>query len=127
MNAVASLARPALSRWPLRSYVAATFVAGAIALAAAVPGLPVARWHEVAFFFVLCAVAQRMPVPLFRNSSMSVAFAIGFAALVYFGPATAVWVQLGAGLMMAVVPHRKPVVTPGTPLPAELDGPILNL
>src|SRR5579884_2906034 len=97
------------SRWPLRLFVGAVVVAGAAALALAAPGLPVARLGEVLFFFVLCAAAQRMPVPLFRNSSMSVAFAVGFAALVSFGPATAVWVQLGAGLMMSVVPHRKPL------------------
>src|SRR5579885_1617840 len=94
---------------PLRLFVGAVVVAGAAALALAAPGLPVARLGEVLFFFALCAAAQRMPVPLFRNSSMSVAFAVGFAALVSLGPAAAVWVQLGAGLMMAVVPHRKPL------------------
>src|SRR5207244_3272593 len=98
------------SRWPLRLYVSVVVAAGAAVLIFSLPNVQLARLPEVAFFFVLCAIAQRMPVPLFRNSSMSVAFAIGFAALVAFGPATAVWVQLGAGLMMSVVPHRKPAI-----------------
>src|SRR4051794_33913021 len=99
-----------ISRWPIRLYVAAVVLAGAVGLALSAPSLPLNRIGEVGFFFLLCALAQRMPVPLFRNSSMSVAFAIGFAALVCYGPATAIWVQLGAGLMMAVVPHRKPTI-----------------
>ena len=110
MSSIAAATRRTPSVWPLRGYVAATVVGGAAALAYSASQLPLTRWHEIVFFFVLCALAQRMPVPLFRNSSMSVAFAIGFAALVYFGPATAVWVQLGAGLMMSVVPHRKPFI-----------------
>src|SRR5437762_4816676 len=49
-----------------------------------------------------------MPVSLFRNSSISVAFAIAFAALVYLGPAAAVVVQLGPGLVLCVTPYVKP-------------------
>jgi hypothetical protein len=103
-------ARGARTRWPLRLFVAAVAAAGAGVLAHTAPLLPADRAADVAVLFVLCALAQRMPVPLLRNSSMSVAFAVGVAALVAFGPAAAVWVQLGAGLMMAVVPHRKPPI-----------------
>ena len=95
--------------WLLRGYVAATVAAGAIALALTAPALAADRASDLVFFVALCALAQLAPVPLVRNSSMSVAFAFGVAALVVFGPATAVWVQLAAGLMMAVVPHRKPL------------------
>ena len=102
--------RGARTRWPLRLFVAAVVAAGGVALYASLPALPWGRAGDVAFLFVLCALAQRMPVPLVRNSSMSVAFAVGFAALVSLGPAAAVWVQLGAGAMMAVVPHRKPPI-----------------
>lgn len=93
----------------LRAYVATTVAAGALALGLAVPGLVVARLPDLVFFVALCALAQMAPVPLVRNSSMSVAFAFGVAALVVFGPATAVWVHLGAALVMGFVPHRKPI------------------
>ena len=49
-----------------------------------------------------------MPVSLFRNSSISVAFAVAFAALIYMGPAVATWVQVGAGLVLCVTPYVKP-------------------
>jgi putative nucleotidyltransferase with HDIG domain len=93
----------------LRGYVAATVAAGLAALALAAPGLALGRASDLLFFVALCALAQMAPVPLVRNSSMSVAFAFGVAALMVFGPATAVWVQLAAGLVMAFVPHRKPL------------------
>src|SRR5205823_3101420 len=59
-------------------------------------------------FFLLCAACQRMPVALFRNSSISVAFAVAFAALIYMGPGAATWVQLAAGVVLCVTPYVKP-------------------
>jgi hypothetical protein len=110
MSSTTAAQRATPSHWALRVYVAAVAVAGGAALALAAPSLAVDRWYEVLFFFALMALAQRMPVFLFRNSSMSVAFAIGIAALVYFGPATATVIQIAAGLVLGFYPRRKPVM-----------------
>src|SRR5262245_27149354 len=99
-----SAARRALS-WAV---VGATTVAGVVALVAALPALPADRLPELALFILLCAACQRMPVALFRNSSISVAFAVAFAALIHMGPAAATWVQVGAGLVLCVTPYVKP-------------------
>jgi GAF domain-containing protein len=72
--------------------------------------IPGERLGEVALFAALCGLAQLMPVPLFRNSSMSVAFAVCFASLVYLGPEAAVWVNLASGLVAAVRPRPKPAL-----------------
>jgi len=64
---------------------------------------------EVGLLFALCALAQAMPVPLFRNSSMSVNFAIAIAAMIYLGPAAAVVANLGDGLVMGFRPRPKPL------------------
>jgi GAF domain-containing protein len=100
----ASSAR-ALLRWLV---VLSVGFAGFAVLAAAVPALPQHRMAELGLFFVLCAACQRMPVALFRNSSISVAFAVAFAALIYLGPAAAIWVQLAAGMVLCVTPYVKP-------------------
>jgi GAF domain-containing protein len=99
-----SAARRALS-WAV---VGVTTFAGIVALATSLPGLPADRLPELGLFILVCAACQRMPVALFRNSSISVAFAVAFAALVYMGPAAATWVQVGAGLVLCVTPYVKP-------------------
>jgi putative nucleotidyltransferase with HDIG domain len=78
-------------------------------LVTALPRLPSDRLIEVALFFLLCATCQKMPVPLFRNSSISVAFACAFGAMVYLGPDAATVAQLGPGLMLCVTPYVKPL------------------
>src|SRR5207302_7254357 len=83
-------------------------VGGLASLVWAVANLPSDRLGEVALFFALAAASQRMPVSLFRNSSISVGFALGFAALVYLGPAAGIVVQLGPGLVLCVTPYVKP-------------------
>lgn len=98
-------ARRSAASWVV---VALTTVGGIVALAVSLPGLPAEQLPVLALFFLLCAGSQRMPVALFRNSSISVAFAIAFAALVYMGPAAATWVQVGAGLVLCVTPYVKP-------------------
>src|SRR5215210_4637321 len=100
----ATPARSALL-WVLVGVVGA---GGLLSLGWAVPRLPGDRLLEVGLFFGLAALSQRMPVSLFRNSSISVAFALAFAALVYLGPAAAVVVQLGPGLVLCVTPYVKP-------------------
>ena len=99
------------SRWRRALYprfMFVTIVGGLGVYAYAGSRIPMDRLGEVALFFALCALAQRMPVSLFRNSSISVAFAVAFAALVYLGPAAAIVVQLGAGLVLCVTPYVKP-------------------
>ena len=106
---------PTAVRMPTRhevvtwGFIAAVTLSGFASLAYTLPRLPFERWPEIVLFFVLCGASHRMVVPLFRASSISVAFAVAFGALVYLGPETATWVQVGAGLMMCVVPHRKPL------------------
>ncbi|HEV8638704.1 MAG TPA: hypothetical protein VG370_31215, partial [Chloroflexota bacterium] len=76
------------SRWRRALYppfVFLTIVGGLAIYAVALSRIPAERLGEVALFALLCGLAQLMPVPLFRNSSMSVAFAVCFAALVYLG------------------------------------------
>jgi putative nucleotidyltransferase with HDIG domain len=85
-----------------------TIVGGLAVYAGALSRLPGGRVGEVALFALLCGLAQLMPVPLFRNSSMSVAFAVCFAALVYLGPEAAVCANLASGLVAALRPRPKP-------------------
>ncbi|MBI3287851.1 MAG: HD-GYP domain-containing protein [Chloroflexi bacterium] len=54
-------------------------------------------------FLAGCAgLAQRFPVALFRNSDVSVAFAITFATLLLLGTPAAIWVNLPSALMLWV-------------------------
>jgi diguanylate cyclase (GGDEF)-like protein/PAS domain S-box-containing protein len=92
-----------------RAFIFCVAVAGPLALILSATDLPLDRWPELALFIALCALAQLMPVPLFSSSSISVAFAVTFASLVYLGPAAAVWVNLGSGLVMCFRPKRKPL------------------
>ena len=109
---MAAVSRPNAStparRAALWALVGTIAVLGAVALAWAIVNLPADRLGEVALFFALAVACQRMPVPLFRNSSISVAFAVAVGALVFLGPAAAVLVQLGPGLVLCVTPYVKP-------------------
>jgi GAF domain-containing protein len=99
------------SRWRRVLYPPFMFliIVGGLAIyGVALSRIPAERLGEVGLFFVLCGLAQLMPVPLFRNSSMSVAFAVCFASLVYLGPEAAVWVNLASGLVAVVRPRPKP-------------------
>jgi diguanylate cyclase (GGDEF)-like protein/PAS domain S-box-containing protein len=98
-------------RWwtTAQAFIFAVAACGSGALVLSAADLPLDRWPELALFVGLCAVAQLMPVPLFSSSSVSVAFAVTFASLVYLGPAAAVWVNLGSGLVMCFRPKRKPL------------------
>jgi hypothetical protein len=99
-------ARRAALSWAV---VGAVALGGLASLLWAATNLPGDRLGEVALFFLLAAVSQRMPIPLFRNSSISVGFAIGFGALIALGPAAAILVQLGPGLVLCVTPRVKPL------------------
>ncbi len=62
----------------------------------------------VIFLLLLCALAQAANVPLFSNSSVSLAFAVSFIGLLLFGPSGAVLANLGAAVVHAVYPKRRP-------------------
>lgn len=94
--------------WPFVYGVSLAGLATIGASAVRAVDLPQSQLLEVGLFFVLCAIAQVMPVPLFRNSSMSVNFAIAIAAMVYLGPAAGVIANIGGGLVMGFRPRRKP-------------------
>ncbi|MBI2953685.1 MAG: GAF domain-containing protein [Chloroflexi bacterium] len=55
----------------------------------------------------LGALAQTISVPLFTSSSVSLAFAISFIALLLFGPFGAVVANLGSALTYALYPVRR--------------------
>jgi HD-GYP domain-containing protein (c-di-GMP phosphodiesterase class II) len=83
------------------------FVLALFALADAAPRLPLGQWQALALLMVTAAAAERFQIPLFRTSSVSVAFAATYAALVHLGPEAAVWINLCIGLMLCVTPRRK--------------------
>jgi putative nucleotidyltransferase with HDIG domain len=56
---------------------------------------------------VLAAVAQRVPVFLFRSSAISVSFAAVIAGYVLYGPAVAVFLGLAQAAVNSVTPKRK--------------------
>src|SRR5688572_20204984 len=91
-------------------YLALTILGGLAVYVYTGLRLPQDRLGEVLLFAALCGLAQLMPVPLFRNSAMSVAFPICFASLVYLGPEAAVWVNFGCGLVATFRPRRSPLV-----------------
>jgi diguanylate cyclase (GGDEF)-like protein len=96
-------------RLTAQPFVYGVAAAGLAALAVSAGQQPLDRWPELLLFFTLCALAQVMPVPIFANTTISVAFALTLASLVYMGPAAAVWVNLGSALVMCFRPRRKPL------------------
>jgi len=61
-----------------------------------------------ALLLTLAAVAQRIPVFLFRSSAVSVSFAAVIASYVLYGPAVAVALGLAQAAVNSVTPRRKP-------------------
>lgn len=63
-------------------------------------------------FFVLCGLAQLMPVQLFQETSVSVSGAIALAGMLVFGPFYAAWINVAFGVvhyLTMVRPRRHPV------------------
>jgi putative nucleotidyltransferase with HDIG domain len=99
-----------------RTHVPTIYISGIAAAGAAV-----IAWSAVSFpgaledpltvllLALLAAGAQRMPVFLFRNSAVSVAFAATIAAYVLYGPPVAIFVNLAAAAVNAVTPKRKAI------------------
>ncbi|MCL4464497.1 MAG: HD domain-containing protein [Chloroflexi bacterium] len=90
-------------------YIAAVVTAGAVLLASTLPSLSREAIASVALLAVLCAVAQGMPVSLFATSSVSVALAFALAAIVLYGPAAGILVNLPSILVHGLYPRRRPI------------------
>ncbi len=80
------------------------YVAGTLDIGSSPIDLPM-----VLFLAALAGVAQRLPVFLFRNSAISVAFAATIAAYVLYGTGIALWVNTVSALVNAFTPKRKPL------------------
>lgn len=102
----------ALARMNLPAlYISGIAAAGAVIIAWSAAGLGNALADPVTVILLalLAAGAQRMPVFLFRNSAVSVAFAATIAAYVLYGTPVGIFVNLAAAAVNAVTPKRKPL------------------
>src|SRR5207245_10564996 len=91
-------------------YVGLVTAAGVLSVAIAAITLRISSLDPLMFalLVILAAVAQRIPVFLFRSSAISVSFAAAFAASVLYGPAPRVVVRLSQSVVNSVTPRRKP-------------------
>lgn len=92
------------------AYITTIAVAGAAVIfsSALSIGDTLADPITVLLLAVLAGGAQRLPVFLFRNSAVSVAFAATIASYVLYGTGIAVLVNLASAAVNAVTPKRKP-------------------
>jgi len=75
------------------AYVAFVIVLGAGVMWWLVPSIPKTRWLEVLAFAVITFLAEALPVELPRRSgTVSVSFAVVYAAILVFGPGPATWI-----------------------------------
>ncbi|MBI4320381.1 MAG: hypothetical protein HY675_17975, partial [Chloroflexi bacterium] len=90
-------------------YIGMVVLGGLVSLAYGAMRLPQPdKIWVLALLVVLCGLAQAAPVPLFSNSSVSVAFAMSFISLLLFGPAGAILANLGSAAVHALYPKRRP-------------------
>ena len=94
----------------LDTYIGLVTAGGAISMAIAIIFFPFASIDPLMFavLLTLAAVAQRIPVFLFRSSAISVSFAAVIASYVLYGPAPAVILGLAQACVNSVTPRRKP-------------------
>ncbi len=95
----------------VRAYIAALAAAAAILLVADLSRLDLGRVDPlVALLLVaLAALAQRMPVYLFRSSAVSVAYVATIAAYVLYGTPLGLLVNLASAAVNAFTPRPKPL------------------
>lgn len=86
-------------------------VVGAVVLVAGSAATDANRFDLLMFLFLagLAGVSQRLPVFLFRNSAISVAFSATIATYALFGMGPALWVNLVSATVNAFTPKRKPL------------------
>lgn len=97
------------SRPGLTIYILLVFSLGAGLLAYTLPTLPPETLPLVAFLSLLCAGAQSLPVSLFHSSSISVALAFPWVAMMLGGPAAAILVNVPSIFVHAVYPKQRAV------------------
>jgi len=92
------------------AYVATIAAAAAIVFTLELARLEPSRIDVLAFLFlaVLAAVAQRIPIYLFRSSAVSVAYVATIAAYVLFGTPAALLVNFASAIVNAFTPRPKP-------------------
>jgi len=91
-------------------YVGLVTAAGVLSVAIAAITLRISSLDPLMFVLlvILAAVAQRIPVFLFRSSAISVSFAAVIAAYVLYGPGAGVFVGLAQAVVNSITPRRKP-------------------
>ncbi len=90
-------------------YIGTVTVLGFAALAYSVMRLPSSVDPVmVALLMGIAAVAQKLPVFLFKSSAISVAFAATIASYVLYGTGVALLVNLASAAVNAFTPNRKP-------------------
>lgn len=75
------------------------------------PVSPVPDVAGLTVFFLLGGAAQLLPIRFHKDASISMSMAIALAAILVFGPAYAVWVNISSGLVhyfTLVRPKKKP-------------------
>ncbi len=92
-------------------FIGAVVSLGAIWLVAGTIGIDPSRLdvRTVVLLAVVAAVAQRIPVQLFRSSAISVAFGATIATYVLYGVGIALWVNLASAVVSAFTPKPKPL------------------
>lgn len=83
---------------PTRLYIGLVCLLGGVVLLLT-PHYPLADPAGLLLFLVLGGLAQAIPVPLARESSVSVSAAIAIAGILLFGPVHAAWINVAAGLV----------------------------
>ena len=96
----------------VRAYAYGVALAGAICLGYVALTLRVSAIDPLtlAALVLLAAVAQRLPVLLFRSSAVSVSFAAVIASIVLYGTGIGVLVSLTQAAVNSFTPTRKPFV-----------------
>jgi len=89
-------------------YVILMGLVGGMAVAYAFLHLPKSDAALLFMLLGLTVLAQAGSLPLFGETSVSMSYALAFVALLVYGPAGAILVNLLSGLVHAVYPKRRP-------------------
>ncbi len=95
----------------LNAFIAAVAAAASLVLVADLARLDLARVDPIValLLIALAALAQRMPVYLFRSSAVSVSYVATIAAYVLYGAPLALLVNLASVAVNALTPRPKPL------------------
>jgi len=95
----------------VNAFVGTVAAVAGLVLLGELPRLDLSRADlpAIALLIALAAIAQRMPVYLFRNSAISVAYVATIATYVLYGTPLALVVNLASAAVNAFTPRRKPM------------------